>query len=100
MKSKLKLTEEEVKHIAKLANLPISAETIVKLKTDLSNILDLVNQLQKIDSQNVEPTNQVTKQENVFREDKVEKSLSQEEALSGATKKHNGYFQVGAVLEE
>ncbi len=95
-----KLTPSDAKHIASLANLSIRESELAKLTSDLSNILDLVNKLQKLDTKNVEPTSQVTGLTNVYRDDVVRVSLTQTEALSDARKTHNGYFVVPAIFEE
>lgn len=90
----------DVKHIATLAKLPIPASQYEKFQKELSAIIDLVDKLQEIDTKKVAPTNQVTGQENVFREDIVQPSLSQTDALVNAKKTHDGYFVVAAVLEQ
>ncbi len=87
-----------IKHIAKLANLHISDEEGKKFEKQLSEILNYVNQLNSVDTKNVEITSQITDLENVTREDKTSPSLSQEEALSNTKSKHNGLFKVKKVL--
>jgi aspartyl-tRNA(Asn)/glutamyl-tRNA(Gln) amidotransferase subunit C len=87
-----------VKHIAKLANLPIKEVEIEKLESQLSNTLNYIEQLNKVTTKNIEPTSQVTGLENILREDKITESLTQEEALSNTTEKQNGLFKVKAIL--
>lgn len=101
MKSK-NLTIEDVKHIAKLANLRLSDKQISKLTPQFISVLDLVSKIQILNTEGVEETSQVTGLENVFREDMVDEKrmLTQDEALSNAKKKHNGYFMVDAIFEE
>lgn len=89
-----------VAHIAKLANLPLKAKEKEKFEKQLSEILTYVEKLKDVDTKNIEITSQVTGLENVAREDKVELSLSQKEALSGTKRQHNGFFKVKAILEE
>lgn len=93
-----KLTHAEVKHITKLANLQLSPSEIKTFSKQLSEVLTYVEKLQEVDTAKVEPTSQVTGLKNVFREDRVEKSLSQEEALSNAKRKYKGYFVVARVI--
>lgn len=69
----MKLTKEQVEHIAKLARLKLSEAEIAKFQTQLSGILDYVEQLNEVGTDNVEPTAQVTGLTNVTREDKPEK---------------------------
>jgi len=88
-----------VKHVALLANLKLSQKEIKKFQKQLSEILDYVNILNKLDTKGIEPTSQVTGLENVFRKDKPTPSLSQKEALSGAKEKHNNFFKVKAIFD-
>ncbi|MBI2611162.1 Asp-tRNA(Asn)/Glu-tRNA(Gln) amidotransferase subunit GatC [Candidatus Gottesmanbacteria bacterium] len=99
-KTQNKLTLDTVKHVADLAKLQLNKEDINKFQEQLSDILDFVAKLGEVDTKNIPPTSQVTGVENVFREDKVRKSLSQDEALANAKRKHNGYFVVRAIFEE
>ena len=90
----------DVKKVAKLANLSLKAEEIKKYEEHLSSILSYIDLLNKLDLKDVEETSQVTGLENVTREDTAESSLTQEEATSQAKQKHNGLFQVPALLGE
>jgi aspartyl-tRNA(Asn)/glutamyl-tRNA(Gln) amidotransferase subunit C len=66
------LTTDEVRHIAKLAKLKLSEEEIKKFTTQLSDILGFFEQLQEVDTENVEETSQVTGLENISRIDEIE----------------------------
>ncbi|MFH1971584.1 MAG: Asp-tRNA(Asn)/Glu-tRNA(Gln) amidotransferase subunit GatC [Patescibacteria group bacterium] len=96
------LTRKQVTHIAKLANLKISEKEIIKFQEQLSNIIDYVGELNKVDTKDTESTSQTTGLLDVKREDELiqKDSLTIEEALSGTEKTHNGYFKVSAILEE
>ncbi len=94
-----KLTEEEVKHVAKLAKLELTPQEVKKFQKQLSEVLNYVEILKKVKTERVEPTSQVTGLENIFREDKVSPSLSQKEVLSGAENKKDNMFKTKAVLE-
>lgn len=94
----MKLTKEKVKHIGKLANIELTPEEIKTFQKQLSEILDYVNKLQELNTSNIEPTSQVTGLQNVFREDKVEKSLTQKQALSNAKKTYKGFFVTKRVI--
>lgn len=93
------LSVKQVSHIAQLAHLPINEKDMSILASELKKILDLVNTLQEIDTSRVSPTSQVTGLTNVFREDVVIPSLTQEEALSNSKKTHKGYFVVPAIFD-
>ena len=93
------LDEKDVKHIADLARLPLSEEEVQKFKGQLSSTLEYIEQLNQVDTSTVTFPPQITGLENVWREDEVKPSLSQEEALSNAPKTHKGYFVVKAIFE-
>lgn len=97
-----KLTKSDINHVAKLANLKLIDEEIDKFSPQLSSIVDFVSQLSEVDVEGVEPTNQTTGLEDVYREDevKLEQQLSSDQALSGTDNVHNGYFVVDAILTE
>lgn len=65
----MKLTKEEVEHIAKLARLGITKEEREKFAGQLSSILEYFEQLKEVDTDDVPPTAQVTGLENVSRLD-------------------------------
>jgi aspartyl-tRNA(Asn)/glutamyl-tRNA(Gln) amidotransferase subunit C len=97
-----KIKKEEIKHIAKLANIKITEKEIEKYSKQLSSVVDYVGQLEEVETKNVIPTSQTTGLTNVKRQDKKElgNSLTVEESLSGTEDTYNGYFKVKAILEE
>ena len=95
-----KITEQDVKQIAALARLELSDADIEKYQAELSSILDYVDQIEKVDTKNVEPTAQVTGLTDVVREDeKVPSTLTRDEILSNTPDKKDGYIKVKAVME-
>lgn len=96
----MKLTKDEVKHVAKLANLPLTSEEEEKYSEQLSKILEYFEQLNQVDTSNVEPTFNVSGLSNVLREDETVASLSREEALLNAPRKKDGMFETKGVFEE
>ena len=96
----MSLTTDQVKHAAKLANLPLSQDEEEKYAEQLSKILEYVEQLNKVDTSNVEPTFNVSGQTNVTRKDETMASLSQEDALSNASQKRDGFFVTKGVFNE
>ena len=89
-----------VKDVAKLANLKLTIEEEKKFEGQLGDILSYVEQLQKVDTKDVEETSQVTGLSNVSRDDATLPSLSQEEALSNAKNTHNGFIKVKGILSD
>jgi len=95
-----KITSQDTKHIAKLLHLPLTELEINKLTPQLSAVADYVQVLGDLDLKNTFETNQVTGLKNVFRDDVIKPSLSQEEALSNAKHTYNGYFVVPATINK
>jgi aspartyl-tRNA(Asn)/glutamyl-tRNA(Gln) amidotransferase subunit C len=95
---KCRLTTEEVKRIAALANLTLTPSEIKKFRQQLSQTIDFIKSVNKILTEGLEPTSHVTGQENVFREDVVKTSLTQKEALCQAKSTANGYFRSPKVF--
>lgn len=93
------LSQALVRHIADLANLPLTPEETFKFKKQLAETLDYINHLREIETKNVNATSQVTGKVNEFREDKIVPSLSQEEALRNAPQKHKGFFVAKIIWE-
>ncbi|KAA0258650.1 Asp-tRNA(Asn)/Glu-tRNA(Gln) amidotransferase subunit GatC [Deferribacter autotrophicus] len=93
------ISKEDVKHIAKLARLKFEEDEVEKFTTELNKILDYIHKLNELDTEEVEPTSHVLDITNVFREDEVKDSLTNEEALKNAPDKDYGHFKVPRVIE-
>ncbi len=100
--AKTTLSINQVKHIAELANLPISDARAEQLQETLAQSLDVISNLQELDVSNTPQTHQVTETENVWRDDVVdtERMFSQAQALANAPKIHEGYFVVNQVISQ
>ncbi len=88
----------DVDHVATLARLRFSDEEREQLVDQLNEILNYVEQLDKIDTADVPPTSHVLDLRNVLREDVVDESLPHDEALANAPEKDRGHFMVPKVL--
>lgn len=93
------LTADQVKKVAKLANLPITEEETDKYSGQLSKILDYIDQLNSVDTQGVEPTYNVTNLNNVMRPDEIRESLLPEDALHNSVSTKDGFFVTKGVFE-
>lgn len=91
-------TKDAVRHVAKLANLPLTGEEEEKYSGQLSKILDYIDQLNSIDTSNIEPTFNVSGQINIYHPDETIAGLSQADALSNASKKESGMFVVKRIV--
>jgi len=96
----MKLSREEVKHIAFLARLGLTEAEVGKFRLQLSNILENFEMLKQVDTSDVLPTAQSIALQNVLREDEITaESLPQGEILANAPQQDDNYFKVKAVLE-
>ncbi len=95
----MKLSYEQVKHIAWLARLGLSEEEVEKFSLQLSGILETFEILRQVDTANVPPATHTIPLQNVFRKDEVADSYSQAEILSNAPKQQGDCFQVQAIIE-
>jgi aspartyl-tRNA(Asn)/glutamyl-tRNA(Gln) amidotransferase subunit C len=95
----MKLSHEEVKHLALLARLGLSEAETERFREQLSNILENFEILQRVDTTDVLPTSHSIALKNVLREDEAAPSLSVEDALNNAPGQEENCFKVRAVLE-
>ena len=95
----MKLSREEVLHIALLARLGLTDAEADRFREQLSVILDNFEILQQVDTTNVPPTAQPNPLQNVVKDDEVNPSLSQDQVLANAPRKEGEFFRVRAVLE-
>jgi len=98
----VKLSEDDVRYVADLANLRLSDEEIHRMSQDLGQILTYMDQLNELDTSNVEPMAQVLFEADetaTLREDIPHTPLSNREALRNAPASGAGYFKVPRVIE-
>ena len=95
----MKLSREEVRHIALLARLGLEDDELEKFREQLSDILENFEILKQVDTTDVPPTRQPIALKNVVRGDEVAPSLPQEDILANAPREEEGCFRVRAVLE-
>jgi len=98
---KQKIDKTLVKHIAQLAQIPISVQEEKTLADNFSETLRVVDELQQINTEGVELTHQVTGLKNITREDEInEKNMfTQKQALANASRIHDGFFVVERVID-
>lgn len=96
----MQISKDDVKKIATLARLNIAENEIEKYQHHLEEILNYVQKLNELDTANVEPTYYVQEAINVFREDEVKPSLSQEDALKNAPEQSHGFFVVPKIISQ
>jgi aspartyl-tRNA(Asn)/glutamyl-tRNA(Gln) amidotransferase subunit C len=89
---------QDVEHVASLAKLSFTEEEKKKLVSQLNEILHYMEQLNALDTENVEPLSHVIRLGNVFREDDPRPSLDRDEALKNAPAKTDEFFRVPKVI--
>jgi aspartyl-tRNA(Asn)/glutamyl-tRNA(Gln) amidotransferase subunit C len=96
----MKLSKEEVEHIATLARLNLTEEEKEKYSEQLSGILSYFEKLKEVDTSAVEPTSQVTGLTNIMREDEIGEFDAASELVSIAPAEENGFYKVPKILEK
>lgn len=96
----MRLTPEQVEHIAALCRIAMTAEEQEHMRDQLSSILEQFEALQRLDTAQVQPSSHAVAVQSVFREDEARPSLPQAEVLANAPRQEDGYLRIKAVLEE
>jgi aspartyl-tRNA(Asn)/glutamyl-tRNA(Gln) amidotransferase subunit C len=94
------MTPESVRHLASLARIALSEEEISRLSGELAAIVEAVESVQKVATDDVPPTSHPLALGNVFRDDVVGDTLTTKEALAGAPDHDGSRFRVSAILGE
>lgn len=95
----MSVKNKDVKNIAKLSKLRLSEDEIEEFTGDLNLILDYMDKLNKLDTTNVEPLSHPLEGTNVFREDKLKKSIDREDALKNSLERTEEFFIVPKVIK-
>lgn len=99
--SKVIITQDEVKKVAKLASLTLQDNETEKFANQFTDTIAVVKQLEEVETSNVTPTYQVNNLQNITREDIVDytRVLPQEVATREAKSKHNGFIVVDRIID-
>ncbi len=95
----MKITKEEVEHVALLARLEFSEKEMERFTTQMNSILEYMEKLAELDTAQVEPTFHAVAQNNVFRADQAKPSIPQDLSLSNAPDGDRGFFRVPKIIE-
>ena len=93
------IDQAKVKKIAHLARLEFNEEETVAIQKDMNQILDWMDKLNELDTDDVKPLTHMSAELNIFREDITSVTISHEEALKNAPKKDSDYFRVPKVID-
>lgn len=99
----MKITEQEVRRVAELANLALTEQEIVRMTKDMDGVLEHMDKLNELDTSNIQPMTQVLYQADetaTLRADIERKPLSNADALANAPVAGQGYFKVPLVIEK
>jgi aspartyl-tRNA(Asn)/glutamyl-tRNA(Gln) amidotransferase subunit C len=95
----MSITKKDVEHVAKLARLALTEEEKEVFTRQLEKILTYVEQLNKLDTQDVPPTAHPLSVKNVWRDDVCMPWEKTDDILAGAPEREERYFKVKKVLE-
>ncbi|MCZ7611502.1 MAG: Asp-tRNA(Asn)/Glu-tRNA(Gln) amidotransferase subunit GatC [Ignavibacterium sp.] len=94
----MSITKKDVEEIAALAKLKFNDEELQNFTVQMNEILTYMDKLNELDTENVKPLSHPVEQVNIFREDKLKKSVSTEEALKNSPDKTDQHFKVPKVI--
>lgn len=94
-----RISEDQVKHVAHLARLAITEKEAQMLTDQLDKIITYAEQLNELNTDNVEPTAHVLEIKNVMREDRAKEGLPREEVLKNAPEHQDGQIKVPGIME-
>ena len=89
----MEIDKKTIEHVASVARLKLTEAEINKFLPQLKEALEFFSKLQGVDTDNVKPSFHPVELKNVMREDVAKECLSQEDALSLAEHKKDGYFR-------
>ena len=95
----IKISKEQVAHVAHLARLEFGVEEMEKFTSQLNDIFLYMDKLGEVDTAGVEPVTHAIARKNAFREDEVVASLPPEDSLANAPEARGGCFIVPKVIE-
>lgn len=93
-----KITPDEVRRIAALANIGLKGDEVAQYAAELDQIVQFVEQLQQVETEGIPPTDQVTGLVDVWRDDIVTSEYSRDQLLANAPEQKDGFFKVKRVL--
>jgi aspartyl-tRNA(Asn)/glutamyl-tRNA(Gln) amidotransferase subunit C len=95
----MSVTKDEVKYIASLSRLEFNESELDDFTNEFNQILNYIDKLNELDTENIEPLSHPIEKKNVFRKDKLVASINRDEALKNAPDKTDEYFKVPKVIK-
>ena len=93
------ISEEQVKHVAKLAKLAFADEELASFTDQLGKIIDMVEMLEEVDTEGVPFTSNVSASINVMREDVAAPGWSRDELMENVPESEDGFIKVPAIID-
>ena len=92
------ITTKDIEYVAKLAKLNLSDEEKEMLVSQMGDIVEFANNISKLDTDDVKPTNHILEVKNVFREDELKESYSRDDILKNTPAKEAGCIVVPSIV--
>lgn len=96
----MKITKDEIKHVATLSRLEFSEDEIDQFTQQMDDIINMANTLSEIDTEGVAETNQVVDRDTVFRADKVEHWQTRKQLLENVPETSDGFIKVPVIIDK
>ena len=96
----MKISEEEVRHVADLSKLSFAEEETAEFATTLSKIVDMVELLNEVDTEGIPVTTTMEDSKTVMREDVAVAGDDRDELFKNVPQSENYYIKVPAILED
>lgn len=95
----MKIDKQLISHLEHLARLELSEEEQNQIQKDLNEILDMVEKLNELDTDGVEPLVYINEAGNVWRPDQVQNQVERSDALKNAPEQDGSFFKVPKVID-
>lgn len=95
----MKIDQTLISRLEHLARLELSAEEKQNIQKDLNNILQMVEKMNELNTDNVEPLIYINEQQNIWREDEVKNQVERKDALKNAPDKNESFFKVPKMIK-
>jgi len=100
MTNKIKVNDNLIENLSKLAKLKFDEDSSKKIKKELKTVIGFIDSISKVDTSGVEPLVYMSEEVNILRNDKITDIISQKDALKNAPLKDSDYFKVPTVLKK
>ena len=100
MSNNIKVNDELIASLSKLAKLKFDPESAKKIKSELDIILGFLEAISQVDTDAIDPLIYINEEVNILRNDEIANEISQKNALKNAPQKDSDYFKVPTVLKK